>query len=278
MHLVAISLHPVKSTAIRPVAKATLEPWGFVDDRRWMVIDDEGRMVSARTDDRLFTITARTRAIDHIAADLELSAPGHPTITVRAPTGAERPVRIFDRLTTAVVADEAANRWIGAVLGRDDVRLAYDADPTTRAGDPDHGRPGDVVSFADGYPVLIIGTASLDRLNGWIAQTARELGEPEPEPLPMARFRPNLTIATDEPFAEDRWRRIRIGTAELRVVKPCARCVMTTIDPQTLRHAKEPIRTLARYRREGAKTLFGDNAIPEVTGTIAVGDEVSVLA
>ncbi len=125
------------------------------------------------------------------------------------------------------------------------------------------------------FPLLVVSERSLDQLNDWIAAGPR----PEDGPLPMTRFRPSLVISGAEPFAEDSWRRIRVGDVVFRIVKPCARCVLTTIDPDTAERTKEPLVSLARHRRIGGKLLFAMNAIPEAPyGVVRVDDPVEVLA
>ncbi len=190
------------------------------------------------------------------------------------PRGRRLPVRLFSLDLEAVPAGPAADTWLRAVLGRD-VRLVWCDDPTRRSLQPSVSEPGDHAAFPDAFPVTLASLASLAQLNDWIAETAIERGEELPDPLPMARFRPNLVIDGDEPFAEDGWDRISIGDVSFRRGKPVARCVMTTIDPVTLATTKEPIRTLARHRRSpDGDTLFAVHLVPESTGRISVGDAV----
>jgi uncharacterized protein YcbX len=154
------------------------------------------------------------------------------------------------------------------------VRLVYLDDPTRRRPNQRFALPSDRVSFADGYPLLLATTASLARLNDWIAEGPRA----DEGPLPMTRFRPNVVVDDTEAWEEDGWRRIRIGAAVFRVVKGCDRCVMTMTDPDTAQKSKEPIATLARYRRWDREVWFAMNIIPDTPGVeIAVGDEVEVL-
>lgn len=282
MQVSALNVHPVKSTAIRPLTRAYLEPWGFRDDRHWMVVDRDGEAVTARTEPRLFTITARTRGLDGIDADLELSSPGAEAVLVSRPTdGATAEITLFKNILRAVDVGADAQSFVRDILQREDVSLVWCPDPRARRLNPDFARPGDSTAFADGYPVLLTTTASLAQLNTWIAADAA-VAPPRQravsgDPLPMQRFRPNLVIDGSEPFAEDHWHRIQVGETVLRLVKPCDRCVMTTIDPTNLSYGHQPLYTLARHRRVGSKALFGHNLIPERPGWIAVGDPVVVL-
>lgn len=273
-----LNIHPVKSTAIRPVQHAQVEPWGLAGDRRWMVVDADHVLVSARTDQRLFTITADTPATADVTDDLVLTHPDLPELRLATPVGELVPVFLHKNDLQAVPVGVEADTWVRTAIGRDDVRLMWCDDPTRRRLNPQFSRPTDSTGFADGYPLLLTTTRSLRRLNEWIVETALERGETAPEPLPMERFRPNVVIeGVGEAFAEDRWKRIRIGDVEFRAAKPCARCVMTTVNPQDLSTGKEPIRTLARYRRWDGQTWFGMNLIPAGQGMVRVGDPFTVL-
>jgi len=154
------------------------------------------------------------------------------------------------------------------------VRLVWLDDPTRRVVTQAYGEPGDRVSFADAFPLLLANTASLDALNGWLLESGSVEG-----PLPMARFRPNVVISGAPPWVEDDWtgRRIRVGEVTFRVVKPCGRCVVTTTDQETGERGHEPLRALARHRRVGQELRFATSLIPDGPGTIAVGDPVEVL-
>jgi uncharacterized protein YcbX len=262
MHLAALGLHPLKSgRALSPQA-ATVEPAGLRHDRRWMIVDAAGRFVSQREDPRLGRIVP---AIDGDA--LRLSAPGAPDLTVplRPADGPTRRVTIWDDEVAARGCGDAADAWVEEVLGPRHW-LAVLADPAARPADPRYAREGDAVSFADGFPYLLTTTASLDELNRRAGTT-----------LTMARFRPNLVVEGAAPFEEDRWRRIRIGEVVFRVAKPCARCVVTTLDPDTLEAGPEPLRTLARFRAADGKVFFGQNLLPDGGGTVRLGDPVEVI-
>ena len=262
MRLSALGLYPLKSGRGLSLQVATAEPAGLRHDRRWMIVDAAGRFVSQREDPRLGRIVP---TIDDDA--LRLSAPGARDLSVplRPATGPPRHVTIWEDEVEARGCGDDADAWVEEVLGAGH-RLVVLADATARPVDPDHGRAGDAVSFADGFPYLLTTTASLDDLN-------RRAGTA----LTMARFRPNLVIEGAAPFEEDRWRRIRVGDVVFRVVKPCARCVVTTLDPDTLEAGPEPLRTLARFRAADGKVHFGQNLLPDGGGTLRVGDPVEVL-
>lgn len=276
MRLTAVNIHPVKSTAIRPLAAAEVLPAGLVDDRCWMVVDHRGGLVSAREVPALFHVTADTPVTDPaLGSDLRLRAPARPDLLLDHPAGTPVPVRLFGTDLEAVPAGDEADSWLQRALGRPDLRLVWCDDPTRRRLNPTYARNGEHTAFADSFPVTLASETSLRQLDDWMVETALDHGEEPGEPLPIQRFRANLVVDGAEPFAEDRWSTVRVGRVRFRVAKPAGRCVMTTVDPETLRSGREPIRTLARYRRAGTRTLFAVHLVPETSGTVYVGDPVS---
>ncbi len=264
MHLSSTYIHPIKSCAglIRPYLD--ILPRGPAEDRRWMIVDSDRRFLSARTLPALVSIRA-----EPTATGLMLRAPGMAPLPVSRPrsTAERMPVRVWEDEVDAACADPQADAWLSRFLARP-VRLVHMDERAQRPIRHPRAAPGDEVSFADGFPLLLIGDAALDALNARL-----------PRPVPMTRFRPNLTIADCPPHAEDRWLRLRIGRIEFVVGKPCTRCVLTTVDPDTgsFDAEGEPLNTLKRYRRTDAGVTFGVNLLPRGTGRIAVGDPVTVL-
>jgi uncharacterized protein YcbX len=167
-----------------------------------------------------------------------------------------------------MLANAAAHAWISAFLG-EQYRIVYMDTGCVRAADPDYAAAGDVVSLADGFPLLLISQAAVDQLNTKLKQ-----------PVSILRFRPNLIVSGTVPHAEDGWKRIRVGDAEFDLVKPCSRCVFTTVDFERgeLDPSGEPLRTLLTYRRTPKGVTFGQNLIPRKLGVVRVGDKVEVLA
>ncbi|WP_404816345.1 MOSC domain-containing protein [Streptomyces thermolineatus] len=269
--LVSLHLYPVKSLAGASPRTAVVEPWGLRGDRRWMLVDASGQVVTQREHARMALATAAPAA----EGGIRLEGPGAEPLEVPVPDpgrGTVR-VRIWRDEVEAVPAQEAASAWFGELLGAE-VRLVHmDAPGSRRPIDPRYARPGETVSFADGFPLLLTTTASLDALNSLVAQ-----GDfPEQGPLPMDRFRPSVVVAGGTAWEEDGWRRVRIGEVVLRVAKPCGRCVITTTDQRTGERGKEPLRTLALHRRIGDRLVFGQNLVPENGGTLRVGDPFTVL-
>ncbi|MDO0917256.1 MOSC domain-containing protein [Streptomyces sp. DT2A-34] len=269
--LQSIHVHPVKAFRGTAPREAVVEPWGLAGDRRWVLIDDGGKVVTQRQQPRLALAAAELLP----GGGVRLSAPGTDPLTVPVPrTVGTVPVEIFrDKVEAVLAEDDAAHAWCSAYLGAD-VRLAYMDDPGTRRPvDPEYALPGETVSFADGYPLLLTTTASLDALNSLIAQ-----GDHAQEgPLPMNRFRPNVVVSGTAAWAEDDWSRVVIGEVTFRVPKKCGRCVVTTTDQATAERGREPLHTLGRHRRLDGKLVFGQNLVPLSRGTIRVGDPVTIL-
>ncbi|MCS0637016.1 MOSC domain-containing protein [Streptomyces sp. LP05-1] len=267
----SLHIHPVKSLGGVAPERIRVEPWGPAGDRRWMLIDAGAKVVTQRQHPRLALASARPAEDGGIV----LSAPGRDPLTVAVPEPAGTlPAVLFTTKVEVVPAGEAADDWLSEFTG-EPVRLVHLDDPAHRRPiDPEYARPGETVSLADGYPLLVTTTASLDALNALIAAG----DHPEEGPLPMDRFRPNAVIDGTGAWEEDGWSRIAVGGVVLRVAKPCARCVVTTTDQRTAARGKEPLRTLARHRLIGKKMIFGQNLVPETTGTLRVGDSVEILA
>lgn len=248
------------------LSTSLVEPWGLAGDRRWMVVDETGRFRTARDFPRMLSIVP-TLTDEGLWLDT-----GGGWGVVASPSADSIEVEVWRSRVAATLAHPAAHEWLTAVLGVPS-RLVFLDDPTRREVNPDYGQPQDRVSFADGYPLLLTNSASLTALNGWIAE-GNHSGE---GPLPIERFRPNVVVAGFEAWAEDEWRRLRIGEVVFRVAKPCGRCVVTTTDPATGERGREPLVALAKHRNRDGSLLFGINVIPEQPGSIVLGDEVVVL-
>jgi uncharacterized protein YcbX len=257
-------VYPVKSCRGIALDTATVERRGLRHDRRFMIVDDAGRFVTQRTEPRLALVDV---AIDE--REVVLSAPDkaalHVDIAAASGQRERRRVQVWRDQVDAVDCGEEARAWTSDWLGKR-TSLVFMPDDTARIVNPKYGADGDVVSFADGYPVLLASTSSLGDLNARLA-----------EPVPMDRFRPNLVVSGSAPWAEDGWRRIQVGAVAFRVVKPCDRCTVTTVDQRTATRGVEPLRTLATFRMKDNDVLFAQNCIPDAPGTVAIGDAIAVL-
>ena len=267
VRLASIHIYPMKAARAVDLAESLVEPWGLAGDRRWLLVDEDGRFVSQREEPSLAGVV-----VTHGPGMIGVSAESFPGRRIAAPAAGGTQllkVTVWGSTLLAAAAGPVGDAWFSAYLGRP-VRLVYLDDPTRRAVDPQYGRDGDVVSFADGYPVLLTSTASLGELGRWLTEDGAR-------PVPMTRFRPNAVVTGAPPWAEDHWRRIRIGAVEFRVVKPCGRCVVTTTDQITGQVGSQPLKMLGRRCRFGQQLVFGQNMIPDGRGLIRAGDLVEVL-
>jgi len=285
VHLTAIHRYPVKSCRGESVRSAVVEPWGLAGDRRWMLVDAGGAAITAREVNRMLLVhpvltglTGPAQAPEAYGGALHVTAPGLEPLDVPVPVADLVPVGLWGSRLTATPAGEDAHAWFSRALGRE-ARLVYLDDPTRRATSPDFSDPADRVSFADGFPLLVTTQESLAALNDDVLA----LSEGAQGPVPMTRFRPNVVVSGVSAWAEDDWRRIRIGPVTFRAVKGCARCVITTIDPDTVERSRQPLASLARIRRWDSATWFGVNLVPEIahgtaaSAAITVGDPVEIL-
>lgn len=264
MKLAAIHCYPIKSCAGSALEHARLDAYGLEHDRRWLVTDPGGQFLSQRDWPRMALIRPAV-----LAKVLELSAPGMEPLSVPSPAkqAAQRSVTVWRDHCIALDAGDAAAQWLSEFLDTS-CRLARMGPGFQRPVSAPFAVGDDQVSFADGFPFLLASTASLEDLNARLQ-----------EPLPMNRFRPNLVISGAQPFAEDGWAQVRIGRVVFHVVKPCARCTVTTVDQTTGVRGKEPLITLATYRKTAdGRILFGQNLIHQPKGgQLRVGDFVEVI-
>lgn len=271
IRLSALYLYPVKSLGGIPVSAANVDALGLVGDRRFMVVDAQDRFLTQRTLPRMALLRPTLGP-----ATLRLEQPDGTGIAVPLASDPAAPLRRVtvwksEGLLAEDAGDEAA-AWLGAALATP-CRLVRIGRAFHRPVSKAAAVAGDVVSFADAYPFLVLSEASLADLNDRLA----ERGE---DPLPMNRFRPNLVVSGCAPYAEDTWPHFQIGGVRFRAGGPCARCVVTTTDQETAVRGKEPLRTLATYRRDPhdpADVNFGQNLLHETkAGTLRVSDVVQL--
>lgn len=258
----ALFIYPIKGCRGTRRDAVAIGPRGFEGDRRWMVVDANGTFVTQRTLPQLVRVRPR---LDEARGTLALAAPEMDPLELPATheTGDERAIEVWSHRGQAV-RSPAGSAWFSRFLGAPH-DLVYMAERHLRPVNPERARPGDIVSFADGYPFLLVSEASLADLNQRL-----------PAAITAERFRPNIVVSGCEPFAEDGWARLDIGGIPFRGVKRCDRCVVTTVDLDTGQRGPEPLRTLARFRKQDGKVWFGMNLIHDRTGTLRTGDPVTV--
>jgi len=261
--LASLIYYPIKACRGFEVECSQVERMGLEHDRRMMVVTPECDFLTQREYPRLALVTPMLNN-----GTLTLSAPNFDSIQIAVQkNGYPIPVRVWrSEGVQAIDQGEEAAQWFSDWLGTF-VRLVHIADRFIRRVNPQYAiSEGDHTGFADGYPILLTSEESLQDLNKRLES-----------PLPMNRFRPNIVVRGCEPCAEDTWNKIRIGDVELGIVKPCARCVVTTIDKDTLEKSKEPLKTLSKYRRHNLGAIFGQNVIPVNEGRLQLGMNVEVL-
>ncbi len=257
--------YSLKSAIAEPLTEIQLDALGVVGDRRWMLVDAQnGRFLTQRALPHMSQLLAR----HNVAGGLTLSSAGFPVLEVPLPgvDAALRGVFIWsDSLYVPDAGDEAAE-WLSRFIGKP-CRLVHVPAERARfiAGNLS---AEEKVGFADGFPLLLIGQASLDDLSVRVGR-----------PLEMLRFRPNLVVEGGAAYVEDSWRRIRIGGIEFRVAKGCTRCILTTLDPLTGERSadREPLTTLKSYRARDGEVYFGQNLINQGVGGLQLGMTVEVL-
>lgn len=292
IRLDALYVYPIKSCGAIRVKRARVAERGIQHDRRWMLVDPEGVFLSQRDHPRMALIRPRLtdRGLEVRAPDMEplviptqedsdASSAAFPSRERSARP--RRPVRIWkDRCDAVDQGDEAA-RWFSAFLHLR-CRLVRQVEDAHRPVPPDFdsGSGRTQVSFADAFPFLLTSMSSLRDLNHRIGAGAEGEAPAVPSGVPMSRFRPNLVVSGAPAWAEDRWRRLRMGALDFAVVKPCARCVVTTVDQATGATGEEggePLRTLGRFRRREGGVMFGQNLVHLGQGVIEEGVRVEVL-
>jgi hypothetical protein len=259
-----LTYYPIKACRGCDATESFVERMGLANDRRMMVVTPDGEFLTQREVPKLALITPTLKN-----DALTLSAPNFDSIHLPVQrSGMATHVNIWKSENVAAVdqGDEAA-QWLSDWLGAA-VRLVHFADGYRRGLNPEYAiNADDHTGFADGYPILIVSEESLQDLNSKLDS-----------PVPMNRFRPNVVVKGCAPFAEDTWKRIKIGGIKTALVKPCPRCVVTTIDKETLAKNKEPLKTLSQYRNHELGAIFGMNAIPLNEGKLEVGMKVEILA
>lgn len=255
-------IYPVKSLGGISIEKSAVERRGLEFDRRWMLVDEKNQFISQRQVPRMALLKTSIVNKNLLIRD------GNSELSMPLQLTGGRPVKVtvWSSRCQAMEADASINNWFSEKLSIA-CRAVFMPDDSERKIDPLYAvSPQDITGFADGYPVLMVGQASLDHLNQKLDK-----------PILMDRFRPNIVFTGAAAYAEDKMKKFSIQQLEYAGVKPCSRCIMTCTNQQTAEVKKEPLKTLAGYRKFYNKILFGQNVIPSGEGMIAVGDEIRLL-
>ena len=244
LRVASLHIYPVKACAGVDLPVMELDDRGPIHDRRFMIVDESGRFITQREAPRMALIRPSIRS-----TGLLLETAGVAPLQVDS-GAARRHVQVWSSELEAIDVGDAAAQWLSVLLDRS-VRLVSMAPDVRRPIDAPHNEGPISVAFADGFPLLVTHASSLRELNGRLEQ-----------PITMDRFRANIVIDGGAPWEEDTWKSLRIGDATIRLPKPCERCTVITVDPTTGESGKEPLKTLATYRRvTGAGVIFGQNGI-----------------
>ncbi len=256
----SLYIYPVKSLAGIRLQSSPLDKMGLKYDRRWMLVSPSGDFLSQRKVPKMALIQPK-----FINKQLILTQFGREDFIVPVANPKKTLlVNIWKDTVTAQRVGQAADDWLFEALGIK-CHLVYIPDDEVRQCDREFSKEGDRTGFADGFPILLISTASLDDLNQRLEKKVE-----------MERFRPNIVVSGCNPFAEDHWHQFTLGKIPMRGVKPCSRCILTTVDPKTgERNGVEPLQTLMRYRKQGNNVYFGQNVIHDTIGTLQIGDLLS---
>lgn len=258
-----IYIYPIKSLGGIRLNSAKVEERGFQYDRRWMLLNEKGRFLTQRQIPEMALLQPRIleNGLEIIHKGKELA----PLLIPFDQTNDQRlTVSVWGDECEAVFVSKEVDLWFSNALGRK-CHLVYMPDVSKRLVDTDFAPNGEIVSFADGYPFLVIGQASLDLLNQKLEA-----------PIDMLRFRPNLVFSGGTPHIEDDWKKIQIGDIKFMGVKPCARCAVPNINPQTAEKENEPTQTLKKYRQNGTKILFGQNLLIDYQGSMTLDVETEI--
>ncbi len=258
-----IYIYPVKSLGGFRVQKAILENRGFQHDRRWMLVDENDRFLSQRELPQLalFLVSQKDSCF-------KITFRSNPNSEFDLPFVVDQGENVIVSVwedSCAAIEYIKGSQWFSEQLDIN-CKLVYMPDSSIRFVEKEYAHNNEIVSFSDAYPLLLIGQGSLDDLNKKLKI-----------PIGMERFRPNLVVDTDKAFEEDEWKQIQINSIVVTIARPCARCAVPSINPNTAEKEKEPGATLAQFRKRDSTIYFGQNILPKENGTICCGDVVKVI-
>ncbi len=257
----SLFVYPIKSCRGVSVTEMTFDARGPLHDRRWMLVDSDGNFVTQRSTPQMALIGTRL-----LPDGVEATLPGATPLRIGVRGVGKRKVRVWNFEGSADDMGDPVADWFSTAVGRS-VRLVYFPNDLERQVSREHTDVSSQVAFADGYPLLLATLESLGELNRQLAQ-----------PIPMNRFRPNIVVRNCQPFEEDRWTTVSAPKLTLSIAKPCTRCAITTVNQSTGRRSREPLATLAKFRKTPDGVTFGQNCVPHGSGVLRVGDELQVHA
>lgn len=255
-------IYPIKSLGGISVSVAVVTDRGLQFDRRWMLVDENNQFMTQRSFSEMALLQTH---LTNEALKVSQKKSGESVMVPFEPAGKTISVQVWSNRCKAIIVDTGLNEWFSDVLGKT-CQLVYMPDTTKRRVDGRYATQNEITTFTDGYPFMMIGQSSLDHLN----QSLKEK-------LPINRFRPNIVFTGGVPHEEDTWAHFSIGKIDFYGVKLCSRCVITTINQDTIEKGKEPLKTLSSYRMKNNKIYFGQNLLHQGNGNIHVGDSIEVI-
>lgn len=270
-----LNRYPVKSMGAVTLQQARIDRFGIEKDRRWMLVDQHNQFLTQRKIARmsLLSITEHQSSEGDWGISIQVNKPSRLSSTENALHFSKDQNFSNETLSVSVwgencegrVADDYINLWLSQVL-EEPCRLVFMDDGYQRKVDTEYAKHDETVSFTDGFPLLLTTESSLAAFNTHLTS-----------PIEMLRFRPNIVLRGNEAFAEDGWKRIKVGSMEFRVVKPCSRCAIPTINLGTAEKEPEVFKALKKHRSNGRKVYFGQNLLAVGQGVISVGDTVEII-
>jgi len=257
-----IYIYPIKSLGGISLQSSIVEERGLKYDRRWMLVDENNKFLTQRTHPQMALLQVEI-SDDRLIIKQKQNRISPLKIPLNPNLNREVTVEVWKDTVPALLYYDDVNNWFSEAI-RFKCKLVYMPDSTKRKVDEQYAA-NKIVSFADGYPLMMIGEESLNDLNSKLTH-----------PVPMNRFRPSIVFSGGEPFEEDNWKSFKVGVLQFRVVKPCSRCVIPTVDPETGEKGKEPLKTLSTYREKEGKVFFGMNVVADSTGIIKTGYPLTV--
>src|SRR5688500_1721169 len=255
-------IYPIKSLGGIPVSNAVVTDRGLQYDRRWMLVDGSNQFMTQREFAEMALLQTEILEdglkVYHKNKETSITIPFEPE-------GEAISVQVWSDTCKGIVVDKKLNEWFSDVLGKH-CQLVYMPGTTKRRVDGRYAFNKEITNFSDGYPFMTIGQSSLDDLNSRLK-----------EKLPINRFRPNIVFTGGVAYEEDGWKRISINGINFYGVKLCSRCVITTINQDTIQKGKEPLKTLATYRQKNNKIYFGQNLLHHGQGFLHIGDEIKLI-
>jgi len=258
-----IMVYPIKSLGWIEPEEWEVQKRGFKLDRRWMLVDEEGNFVSQRKFPQLAILKTEITSSGILVKNSFTQENFEIPFEIKKKK--QLKVKIFNDETSALYAGNQASNFFSNFL-KTKVKLVFMPEEFTRPVNPAYGSKKDIVSFADGFPYLLINTASVVNLNKRLKKK-----------IPAERFRPNLIIEGKIPFEEDGWSKIKIGEIIFKIVKPCSRCTVITVNQKTGEKEPEPLKVLSEFRKVENKVMFGENLIAAREGKLKIGDKIEIL-